>query len=88
MDSGFLQPDILHFSRAFQKSFNKLFRLNPRVQAKFDVYLSKAKPKNTSKLICIQARMHGQRPYAKNDSNLTDDFGQNYWRFVKNNFLT
>ena len=79
---------MLHFSRAFNKWFNKIFNLNPKVEEKFQEYLKKAKPTNTSKLICTQVRIGGSRPNVSYDQSITPrNFTVFYWDFIKNTFI-
>jgi hypothetical protein len=77
-----------HFSTAFNRWFNDLFKLHPVVQEKFDVYLKKLKPKNATKSICIQVRIGGSRPNVRNDQKITPrNFSTYYWDFVKETFI-
>jgi hypothetical protein len=84
---GFKQNEF-HFSTAFNKWFNFLFKLHPMVQEKFDVYLNKLKPNAETKSICIQVRIGGTRPNVGYDRNITPrNFSTYYWDFVKESFI-
>ena len=82
------KPENFHFSVAFNKWFNHLFRLNPIVEKKFNPYLRKLKPKESTKSICIQIRIGGSRPNVAFDRKITPrNYSVYYWEFVKEKFL-
>lgn len=47
--------------------FNKLFKLNPLLETKYQDYLKQAKENPEDKLICAQIRIGGPRPLVKDD---------------------
>ena len=84
---GFKQNEF-HFSTAFNKWFNDLFKLHPMVQEKFNVHLNKLKPNANTKSICIQVRIGGARPNVGYDRDITPrNFSTYYWDYVKENFI-
>lgn len=77
-----------HFSTAFNKWFNKLFKLNPMVQERFIKFLEKAKPSYSTSLICAQVRIGGARPNVGYDRHITPrNFSIYYWDFIRENYL-
>lgn len=84
---GFNQKDF-NFSIAFNKWFNDIFKLNPRVYKKLKIYRKKLKPKPSTLSICIQVRIGGKRSGVSYDREITPrNFSKYYWDFVKTNFL-
>lgn len=81
-------PGEFHFSTVFYKWFNKLFKLHPSIQSKFNVYLIKAKLSRSTKLICTQVRIGGARPNVAFDRDITPrNFSVYYWDFIRERFL-
>lgn len=69
--------------------FNKLFRLEPKIQSKLDWYLKKAKPNPDTSMICIQVRIGGARPNVGYDREITPrNFSVFYWQHVREKFLS
>ena len=74
----------------FQKWYNKLFKLSPNLESKYQQFLNEAKPTAASKLICAQIRVGGSNKLnhatdaffmKRNDTSL-------YWQFMRQNFLS
>lgn len=82
------ERENVNISIAMNKWFNKLFKLNFRIQPLFDIYLKKVKPRRSTKLICAQVRIGGKRPNVNNDLVFAPrSYSKFYWDYIKNNFL-
>ncbi|CAF0953066.1 unnamed protein product [Brachionus calyciflorus] len=73
------------FKLAFQlrKWYQDLFRLNKRLQVKYDKLLKQMKPTVNSKLICAQLRMGDEGHVGESDL----DMGSKFWNFINQTFL-
>ncbi|RNA28787.1 hypothetical protein BpHYR1_007328 [Brachionus plicatilis] len=66
----------------FRKWYGELFKLNQKLQLKYENLVSSIKPRNT-KLICIQIRTGDPKHVTESGTKITLDF----WNFVKTKFL-
>lgn len=69
----------------FKKWYNKLFKLNERLELKYKNF---TKQINGTKLICVQIRIGGKREFVAYDSTFTNISNTiNYWNYIKKNFI-
>lgn len=73
MEMGF-DPEQFDFPYTFRYFYDKLFKLTPKSQEKYDNYLKMFKPTNDTKLICAQVRIGGHKDNQKFFPNRSDDF--------------
>lgn len=58
------------------------------MESKFNTYLTKAKPEQTTPLICVQVRVGGARPNVAYDRDITPrKFSVYYWDYIRKNFV-
>ncbi|CAH1793120.1 unnamed protein product, partial [Owenia fusiformis] len=73
----------------YKTVFEKLFKLNPRLEKKFQKLAAKAKPTKDHKLICAQIRT-GPNPSIPNDTGGTRTAKNDivkFWSFLKSNII-
>lgn len=74
---------------AYNKWFNKLFKLNPAIEKKFNAYLKRAKPTPSTNLICAQIRI-GDSPLLGASYNhiiIPYNLSVFFWKFIKQNYI-
>ena len=72
----------------FKNWYKKLFKLNKRLEDKYNEFLKKAKPNSQTKLICAQIRIGGAREFVSHDAMFTHrNNSRIYWNYIKDNFI-
>lgn len=88
-DLGF-NPSQLDLSNTFRLFYNRLFKLAPKLEAKYDAFSKRAKPTPTTKLICAQIRIGGKfydRTLWKDVTFQTISNAQLYWRLIREKLI-
>jgi len=84
------KPNKFKIQFLFREWYQKLFKLNSRLQTQYHSFLNsiKLKKKNKqTKLVCAQVRIGGAREFVSHDAPFTDiKNSQIYWNYIKNNF--
>ncbi|CAF0752750.1 unnamed protein product [Brachionus calyciflorus] len=79
---GYKQSEF-HIAYQFHKWYKKMFKLNSKIQMRYDNFLKRLKPNRDSKLICCQIRKGDP-----NQREQRDEFvEQNFWNFINQTFL-
>ena len=72
-----IEPSKFRTSYLFRQVYNKLFKLKPHLEERYQQFLKIAKPKKDTKLICIQFRVF----YAGRDNSKL------FWDFVNQTYI-
>lgn len=84
---GYL-PEKFKLVYLFKEWYEKLFKLTPILQIKYNSFLNESKPSNLTKIICAQVRIGGKRPHVKFDHVYNDiKVTQLFWNFIRENFI-
>lgn len=73
MELGF-DPKKFNMQYTFRYFYEKLFKLTPASQAKYEKYLKMAKPTIDTKMVCAQVRIGGHRDLQKELPTKGNDF--------------
>ena len=72
----------------FQKWYNRLFKLNKKLEIRYQKFLSKINTNKNSKLICAQVRIGSKRKFVDFDEPFTDVKNtMKYWNFIRKYFI-
>lgn len=80
------EPDKFNFYNLMHPWYEKLFKLNPMLEKRYQLLLKQAKQFKNSKLICVQIRIGGKndnfndRTFAKNNDSIL------FWDFLRKKF--
>jgi len=83
------EPDKFRSHFLFHEWYNKLFKLNNKLEIKYKQFLKLAKPTVNTKLLCVQIRIGGTNrkghanDFKFNERNIT----KLIWSFIRNNLL-
>lgn len=82
------EPSKFRLYYLFKEWYNRMFKLSPELEEKYENILSQAKRTNSTKIICAQVRIGGVRPNVRFDFQFNRrDVSLLFWKFIRKKFL-
>jgi hypothetical protein len=88
LELGILNKDQLILSKTFHTLYNLLFKMTPRLQAKFDSFINPIRSNPKTRLICAQIRLGGKTNNIHDPVLMDSKLVKRIWEFVKTRFLS
>ena len=88
LSSGFNSSEKFKLVYVFKDWYNKLFKLSPTFEKKYELILQNASLASKTQIYCAQIRIGGKRPNVNYDKPINDlNSTKLFWSFIREKFI-